>query len=88
MHLSDELQKLDELRTSGTMTETEFRQAQFMTCGTEKWRDVMPEDVQWSFGKHPVTLRLGMDILGGFIFLKSLLRWLFPKLRNGPDPSP
>jgi len=80
MSLSDKLQQLDQLLAMGTLTETEFWQARLMACGTEKWREVRPEDVQWNRKDHPVTFRLGRCVLGFFIFL---MNFCSIRLRSG-----
>jgi hypothetical protein len=73
MSLADDLQKLEQLRSSGALSEEEFKQAKakLISPPSETQRDFVPGNVQKSDGDDPLQIIfwvLGIIILLAIVF--------------------
>lgn len=87
MSLTDELQKLEQLRSSGALSAEEFQRAktQVLSAPDEK-REFVPDKQQESIGKAAnryVSLQIVMAVIGGIIFLIVFFSILLPAFFGG-----
>ena len=88
MSLADELQKLEQLRTAGSLSAEEFQQAktQLLSSAPEQ-RGFLADDGPDSLGKAAnryVSFRMVMAVVGFIIFLIIFFTVFLPKFSSGP----
>ena len=96
MSIADDLQKLQELRASGALSEQEFEQAKrtLLASGGQIHRNLLERELddssQNSLGtaaNRYVSFHIVMGIIGAIIFLIIFFTVFVPKFTGGPSFS-
>ena len=90
MSLVDELQKLEQLRSSGSLSEPEFQQAKTQLLSSPReaeWNSTLDREEE-SLGRAAnryVSFQIFMGVIGIIIFLIFLFAVILPRFNNGPQ---